>query len=697
MSTDGSSDDSSDSRFLEIDTPLGDGVLTLVSFTGTEGLSQLFRYELEMFSSESSIAPEDLVGKAVTVTLGGDSDSPRYFNGYVSRLEAGDVLQDEDDVDLRVYRAEMVPWLWLLGTNENALVFQEMSRTDIVQKVFDAAGFSDYQLKLQGSPATLDYCLQYFESDLAFVSRLLEQEGLFYYFLHEDGKHTLVVSDNASAYYDCDESSVDYSEDDSDRTPGTISDWAHGFSFRPGTVTLDDYDFTAPTNDLTATTDTVIPLSGSTDYERYEYPGLYTQTSVGSGLAKARMEEQEATYEVVTGKGTCASFGAGGAFTLATHVVSDEQQKYALVRVSHSARAPLRLSGGGGGGEGYLGEFECVPAPTAYRPPRVTPVPRVHGLQSAVVVGPSDQVVYTDEYGRVRVQFHWDRVGELDENSSCWIRVAQPWAGKQVGTMFLPRVGDEVLVDFLQGNPDRPIVVGSAWNADQTLPYDLPTDNVKTAIRTQSFNGGDDNYNELVFDDTQGSEMFSLHAERDFERVVENDDTLTVGYDAQDPGDQTIKVYNNRTVEIDQGDDSLTLNTGSRNVTVEQEDSLTVNSGGRTVSIEKDDSLTVNSGDRTVKISSGSRSVTVQSDDSLTVNSGDLSISVSAGQASVEAMQGISLKVGSNEITIDQQGVTIKGIQVAVSGDMQLDLKAPLASLQADAELTLKGGMVMIN
>jgi type VI secretion system secreted protein VgrG len=273
-----------------------------------------------------------------------------------------------------------------------------------------------------------------------------------------------------------------------------------------------------------------------------------------------------------------------------------------------------------------------------------------------LVVGPSGEEIYTDKYGRIKVQFHWDRLGGKNENSSCWVRVAQVWAGKSWGGIFIPRIGQEVIVDFLEGNPDNPIVTGSVYNAEQMPPYELNANKTQSGIKTRSSQKGSaENFNELRFEDKKGEEEIYVHAEKNFTRIVENDDVHKIGFDKKSPGDQKVDIYNHRKVTLDQGNDELTVKMGNRKATINQ----------------GNDDLMVKMGNRTVKV--------------------DL------GKINEEAMQAIELKVGQSSIKIDQTGVTIKGMMIKIEGQMQTDVKGLMTTVSGDAMMTVKGGLVMIN
>lgn len=632
-------------RLLTIESPLGTDKLLLSGLEGEEQSSRLFRFDLDLLSEDTDIDPNDLLGKSVSfgVGLSGGTER-RWFNGIVRRFAAGGMAGQ----GFRSYRAEVVPSFWLLTRTEDCRIFQEKTVKTIIDDVLKDVGLSDYELKIQKDSPALEYCVQYNESDFNFLSRLMERYGFFYFHKHEQGKHTLVISDHVGAYEDAGQSEVEYRP--SNVAGGSISAWSPSYEFKSGKWAQSDYEFKTSTTDLEANTNTVLKNSDFKKYEVYEYPGHYKTASEGTDSAKLRMETEEASYKTVQGAGDCATFSPGYKFRLAMHEVDAENdQDYVLSRVSHHGRDPTFL-GGAGETASYANDFVCIPKDTVLRPERITPIPRANGPQSAVVVGPSGEEIDVDEHGRIHVQFHWDRYGSDDEKSSCWLRVTQMWAGKNWGTIFTPRVGMEVIVSFLDGDYDRPLVTGCVYNDQNKPPYSLPANKTQSGIKSRSSKqGGTEDFNELRFEDKAGSEEVYFHAQKDFMRKVENDDTLEVD------NDQTRTITNNRTTEVSQGNEKLTVGQGNRTVTVSQ------------------------------------------GNDTHSVKMGNISVKADAGKITVEAMQSILLKVGGNSIKIDQSGIKIKGMMVTVQGDIKADVKSPMTTVEGSGMLTVKGGIVMIN
>jgi type VI secretion system secreted protein VgrG len=633
-----------DKRLIAVTTPLGKDVLLLTAFSGEEALSRLFTYQLEMLSANDAIAATDLVGKSVTWLVRGSGRPVRYFNGFVSRFAAG-ATQIRG---LRRYRAEVVPWLWFLTRTADCRIFQKKTAPEIVQQIFKDLGFTAYESNLRGTYRKRDYCVQYRETDFHFVSRLLEEEGIFYFFRHDNGGHTLVLADQKTAYKNCLESEVEGSV--APHITGQVTSWEHRYEFRSGKWAQTDYNFETPSTSLMSRMSSVVRLPGNEKYEVYDYPGLYLKKPEGDDLTRIRMEEEEAAYDVVSGTSSCPSFTLAGKFKLKTYASASEKGKtYAITSIRHFA-AEGSYTPEEDKSQDYGNSFTCIPESVTFRPPRVTAKPLIHGPQTAVVVGPSGEEIYTDKYGRIKVQFFWDREGKKDENSSCWIRLAQKWAGKNWGMVFLPRIGQEVVVEFLEGDPDRPLITGCLYNADQMPVYELPTHQTQSVLKSRSTkNGQPENFNELRFEDKKGSEDVYFHAEKDFHRVVEHDDDLKVGHD------QTIDVKNNRTETVEEGDEKVTIKKGNR----------------------------------AVEISMGN--------ESLTIKMGNQTTKLDMGKSETEAMQSIVLKVGQSSITLDQTGVSIKGLTVKIEGQIEVDVKAVMAQVNADAMLQLKGGITMIN
>ena len=648
-------------RHIAIATPLGKDVLLLQGFSGQEGISQLFSFNLSLLSEVApAIDFDDIVGKSVTISIR-HAGGTRYINGLVRRFSQGG-----GDPSIASYQAEVVPWLWLLTQTADCRIFQNMTVPDIIKKVFTDLGFKDFKQNLVKTYQPREYCVQYRETDFNFVSRLMEQYGIFYFFEHANGKHTLVMADAPAAHEMCVGKPVRYQGAvGAAVTPeDVITELTKQQEIRPGKYSLADYNFETPSVKLGVSVDSVFPPTAGMKLEIYDYPGEYGKRDHGDSLAKLRIEEEEAQRAVVQGSGGCRQFTAGYKFKLGGHARSDLDTTYTLVSLTHSAAE----HGYGSGGEGefsYANSFACIPASVPFRPARLTPKPLVQGTQTAEVVGPKGEEIYTDKYGRVKVQFHWDREGKRDENSSCWIRVSHPWAGKTWGSISIPRIGQEVVVDFLEGDPDQPLIVGRVYNAELMPPYALPANGTQTGTKSRSSKSGSpSNFNELRFEDKKGSEQIFVQGEKDLDIIVKNDRRESIGA--------------NRHLTV--GADRIENVGGNQHLNVKAD---------RVEQIGGDQHLTL-TGDLSEKVGKG-HSLDVGTD--LLAKAGT-NLNGEAGQAIylkagmnvvIEAGVQLTIKAAGGFVSIDPSGVTIQGTLVKInsggsagSGSAK-SLKAPKA------------------
>lgn len=524
-------------QFISVTTPLGDDALLLQKFAGQEGISQLFNFQLELISKKPPIKLESIIGQTVTVNIALSDVSTRHFNGFVSQF-----AQTGQDSQFTYYQAEMVPWLWFLSQTSDCRIFQHKAVPEIVMQIFQEFGFQDFRTALQGTYERLDVAMQYRETEFNFISRLMEQAGIFYFFEHERGKHTLVLADQPAAHPVLPVTPVVAYQPGNSSGPGVdvVTRFALRQEWRPGKYAMNDYNFEVPSIDLEVAAASRLEVGGNRRYELYEHPGDYRQKAQGESLARIRLQEIESISQVVTGTSSCRAMSAGYRFTLMGHNRQELNQAYVITTVQHEAEV------GAAAKESYTNEFGALPHLVPFRPLRLTPQPVVRGPETGVVVGPKGEEIFVDEYGRVKVQFHWDRQGKRDENSSGWIRVAQPWAGKQWGTLFIPRAGDEVVIEFLHGDLRRPIVVGSLYNGEDRPPVSLPAGRTTTTIKSTSSKGGG-GCNELRFEDKKGSEEIYFHGQKDWKTVIEHDRYETIG------NNQTLEVGNNRTETVGRG------------------------------------------------------------------------------------------------------------------------------------------------
>ncbi|WP_295458299.1 type VI secretion system tip protein VgrG [uncultured Thiodictyon sp.] len=512
-----------------MNTALGPDVLFLRDMTAAERLSAPFEYELELISERIDISANDLLGTPATVSLllpaSGLQD--RYFNGIINRF-----AHCGFDGTIARYRATLVPWLWFLSRRADCRIFQDQTVPDIVKSVFRNHGFTDFEERLSGSYQPWTYCVQYRESDLHFVSRLLEHEGIYYFHEHSDGRHQLVLADSRSAHAPA----AGYAtvpfyppEQTGLRDHEHIDDWTLVNSVRSGAFAHSAFDFTAPRKNLLARSSAPKPhaLAG---LEVFDYQGDYTEPSAGNGYARIRLEETQVGYAIAQAKSDARGLACGGLFTLAEHPRRDQNREYLIVAADYVLQSDAFRSAHAAAVPVFRSTLSAIDAAQPYRPQRVTPKPVVQGPQTAVVVGKSGEEIWTDKYGRVKVQFHWDRYATADEKSSCWVRVAQVWAGKGWGGMMIPRIGQEVIVDFLEGDPDQPIVTGRVYNGECMPPYGLPGMATMTALKSSSSKGGG-GFNEIRLEDKKGSEQLFIHAEKDQDLRVKKDSMEWVGND----------------------------------------------------------------------------------------------------------------------------------------------------------------------
>jgi type VI secretion system secreted protein VgrG len=553
-------------RTAEVTSSVEDVEFLFRRMEATEELSRLFEYELEVLSEDHAIKLEDVVGQNVTVRLNVRDDEERYFNGYVSRFgHVGAVGK------FGLYRATLRPWLWFLTRTSDCRIFQEKSVPDIIKEICNENGYSDIEDGLSESYRKWIYCVQYRETDFNFLSRLMEQEGIYYYFKHEDGKHTLVLADAHSSHELCPgyEEVPFYTQAEGDLMElDHIYEWSVQQEFQACAYALCDFDFERPRSDMKVRTKASRehPMA---DLEIYDYPGVYCEPGckaeqftsrdfidTGEFYAQSRINEMQSKYEHATGRGNARGLYAGGLFELTDCPRDDQNREYLIISATHEIQVSEYETMGKGdevADEAYACDLTAMDSKQVFRSPRVTPKPVVQGPQTAVVVGPSGEEIWTDKFGRVKLQFHWDRYGKADENSSCWVRVAQVWAGKTWGGIQIPRIGQEVVVEFLEGDPDRPLITGRVYNGDNLPPYKLPDNQTQSGMKSRSTkSGGGGNFNEFRFEDKKGEEELYLHAEKDHTNITENDRSEDVGHDRSlhVANDKSEAVDNNKSIEI---------------------------------------------------------------------------------------------------------------------------------------------------
>ena len=642
-------------RLLSLQTPLGKDTILPTDFSAKEGLSELFDFKISAVSNQQNILPDQILGKSVTLSIARPKSNPRIFNGIVTTFSASYAVVS----NLRAYQLTLRPKAWLLTKTSDCKIFQNKTVLQITDSIFSENQITNYKKQgITGSHPSRDYCVQYQETDFDFLCRIWAEEGIYFYFDHQNNEHTLVLSDSVNGYCDCLDKSVNHAPKIQNDTI-SINKWDNDSVFVSGKYTLNDYNFEQPTTNLTSTTVTTLSNSQFKSWELYNYPGNYTQKNDGQNLSRYRMEQVESAYAVVKGEGNYRGFMPGAKFTMEQHEVkAEEKKKYVLSSVEHLAVDESHL-GNTTRESSYSNKFEAIPATTVFRPLPVTRRPLIPGPQTAKVVGPSGEDIYCDKYGRIRVQFFWDRDGKNNENSSCWIRVAQVFAGANWGTIYTPRIGMEVIVAFLDGDPDQPLVVGSVYNADNMPPYALPGQKTQSGIKTRSTTKGTSStYNEMRIEDQKDSELFYFRAQKDFQREVMNNDTLTVS------NDQTITITKNRSETVSEGNMSTTVSKGNK-------------------------STTVSKGNVAMDVTSGNYN--------LTLGSGSANVKCNGGSILLQAASSITLKVGANEIVISQSGVTIKGTMVQSTATGTSKITGAIVQVNASGMAKIAGATVMIN
>ncbi|RWN56198.1 type VI secretion system tip protein TssI/VgrG [Mesorhizobium sp.] len=567
-------------RATVVQTPVGADLLTFTHLVGRDEISRCLAYTVGFVSSSPEIDPLKMLGGAVSIE--GESDPKRWFSGLVSEFR---LTRIEDR--LAYYEAVIRPWLWFLGNTTDCRIFQNMSVIEIVEEVFSKYSTAKFEKRLQGSYPPREYCVQYDESDLDFVQRLLEHEGILYFFEHDEGKHTLVLADAMNKLKPApgyEKVPYHFEGQGSRRDVEYITEWIPGSSVRPGAYVHTDYDFEKPGADLMAKS--AQPFSHKLAAgENYRQPGAHLDVGRGDSLAAIRREEIQAVHQRIAAVGTVRGLYSGCTFKLDGFPREDQNQEYLVVSAEYRLFDPGYRALADVESENFKVILGVAPTALAYRPPRVTTRPIMRGPQTATVVGPSGEEIFTDKYARVKVQFHWDRLGKKDQNSSCFVRVSQTWAGSGWGFIQIPRIGQEVIVDFIEGDPDLPIITGRVYNASQMPPYGLPGSATQSGWKSDSSKGGG-GYNELMFEDKAGSELVNFQAQKDHNLLIKNDRTKLVQHDQSDRIDHDAKhsvghnldedVGNNKTVKV--GVDQTTDIGNNDTETVGVNRSLTVGS-----------------------------------------------------------------------------------------------------------------------
>ena len=716
-----------------------------------EGFSELTETTVSFLHEDAELDIQDLLGKWFTVHVRAHDGKVRDFGGVVTSVERRGFHQG-----LSHFVAELRPKLWLLTLRRNCRIFQDQTALDIIDSVLSESGIVLYSKKVSRTPVNRPYCVQYRETDYDFIARLMEEEGFYFYhsFAEENTIEILVITDGGGGAHEqldaermrakwpgliVSKDSIGLKEE-----PEQITNWAAVRNVVSGKVCLQDYDFLKPQNELKSQK-LEETTAASKNMEIYDYPGLLREDP--GAHSAAMMNAEVARFKAWRGFTGLVRMAVGQTFMIKTsesEVAAEEDKEFLVTSATHYIQDVSSMGDAARDAAlaterttfppdvtGYFGcSFTAMSKASTYARPRITPRPIIPGLQTAMVVGKAGEEIWTDQYGRIRVKFHWDRDGEANETASCWVRVATPWGGKDYGFQAIPRIGMEVIIQFEEGDPDRPICTGMLYNALQKPGYPCDANSTLTGIRTNSSKGGG-GYSELSFIDEKEKEKVFFQSERDYEQVVKNNATVTIGAEHKDKGDYTRTVHNDVTETVTEGNQSLTIKKGSLTQTIEKDvtetlktgnQTLTIEAGSLTHTVEADVIETVNSGDQKVTIKTGNQTTTVESGDITTEASkgkidtiaklGNVSIKASAGTVTIEAGQKIELKVGTSKITLDLTGITLEGMNIEskaqvtgtieatilkVAGQATANFESPLTTVKGSGMLTLQGAMTMIN
>jgi type VI secretion system secreted protein VgrG len=718
-------------RLIAVTTPLGEDALMLKGFQMRDEVGRPFVCELELRSADHTIKFDKIIGQNVTIRVQQTNGQTRYINGYVSRFSQEGAVSEGR---INRYRATVVPWLWFLTRTADCRIFQNLSIPDVIRKIFNIFGFSDVDFQLTASYESREYVVQYRETAFNFISRLMEEEGIFYYFKHENGKHTLIVADGPSTHATVEGyAEVEYSQQEAQgATPKErVWDWRCEQTIQPGNYALRDFDFKAPDKLLDAEKATTAQKHEQKSFEIYDYPGFYEKKAEGDRYAAVRIEELDAAHEICHAVGDTRGLTVGAKFTLKGHGRQDQERAYVVTSAVYHAQTD-EIGGRGAKGDGeqmYTVSFTAIPAAVTFRTQRTTPKPCISGPQTAIVAGPDGEEIFTDEFGRVKVRFHWDRLPEDDnikpDATSCWIRVAQVWAGKKWGAMYIPRVGQEVVVEFLEGDPDRPLITGRVYNAQCSAPYKLPDNKTISTIKSSSSKGGD-GFNELRFEDKKGDEQIFIHAQKQMDTRVKEDSYETIGRDRHlvVERDQIEHVKNNRSETIDNDHKETVKN--DRNLKVEGKEakevvkSMSLKVGGdvaeefdtnqstlvkanhylkaKNIVIEAEENITIKvTDDSFIAIDKDSITVKTKAFDLTATKDGidikamkDITIKSDTGGLAAKVLKDMALEATKNFSAKGTAGIALESPATAA-------LKGTATDVKGSAKLGLSGGIVMIN
>lgn len=680
-----------ENRLLRLEAPVPK--LFIKAARVVEGLGKLTEVTVDFMAADKKLDLAEIVGKPVTIKIRKSDDEGSGWRTYVAHCIEGQFIGLQEGYGF--YSIECRPWLWFLTRNRNNRIFQNLTAQAIIEQIFGDNGFSDFEFKLNRSTEQRVYTVQYNESDFDFISRLMEEEGIYYYFDHGTTDKMMLVDDIGGHSPVENAETIEYAprEKEYRRTTDHIFEWRGAEAVTSGKVTLTDWNFEKPKADMK--TAKAIPKGkhGKKNQEIYRYPGHYRETALGDIYARVEMEANAALHQLRDAIGNVRTLAYGKTFKLKGHFRDAENTDYLIVNAVHmmqvenadedqsqkveaskqgdgAAKLPSTIKFDEENKDAYRCTFKVLPKNVPFRTVPHTEWPKIPGILIARVTGPSGEEIYTDKYGRIKVQFPWDREGKFDENTTCWVRVVTPWSGNQWGMIAVPRIGQEVVIQFEDGDPDRPICTGMLYNADTMPPYGLPDNKTQSGVKTRSSKGGGaDNFNEFVMEDLKGEEFVRLQSEKDYFEIIKNNATITIGMEKQDPGDYTQTIYANRSEFVKTGDSTFK---------VEQGNEIRYIKSNKTEDIDGNSEKNIK-GDET-KDTKGKFTETV---------TGAYKSTVTAG-ITIESMQQIELKVGGNSIKLDQSGITIKGIMVTSEASVVNETKG-------SAMVKIQGGITMIN
>ena len=685
-------------RLLELEpTSLFGSDAILTGLSGREELSRPFDFMLTIASPNEKIKPDQIIGQPLAVRIDRDDQEPRYIHGYVSNFWAGNTFLAESGKNMfRMYRVRIVPWLWFMTRAARCFIYHPEKAEKSIQDVLDAIvkrvkEYGHVVPDLESGNAKIlskrkvEHCVQYRETDFNFLSRTLERYGIFYYFKFANNKHTLILSDQLN-YPNAPEAEVKYpNSTDANISDDIVTSWEHAYEFVTGKWEQTDYDFIHPSTDLKASAHkhSSITLKNNDAYEQYDYPGEYVKKDDGEAEAAIRLEAEESRFNTVNGTSTCKTFSPGYCFKLTEHLnCKDEKGKsYLITSVSHTAAQPGPYTSDNQTAK-YSNSFTCIPKDSQYRPLRLTPVPLLSSIQTAVVVGPSGEEIYTDEYGRVKVQFHWDREGKKDENTSCWVRVCQVHAGKGFGGIDIPRVGEEVVISFLEGDMDCPLVTGRVYHKESMPPFGLPGAKTVSGMKTQTYKGK--GHNEMSMNDTPGKEKINIHAQYDMATTVQHDhsvkivtgkhtfdvDAGTAAYTVKGAVTEVFHTTQSTTVET-----SIDILTNKSHIHVESPTEIVLTVGASSITLTPD-TITINTPniilEGTTKINGSSPKITFAADSEATVSAPDVKVS---------GTKETTIGVGSQTMKCDTSKVAVAGAAISSSATGQHDITGAIVKI----------------